>query len=241
MRNQYHLIVGLTGFLSLVLVLAISVSVSQVVEPEAISRQTIDPCAHLARVRRTQGYFERADWSVASFVEGANTVAKVQIQSIDAARFDTPAGAPPTPLPTQATEEEREDYNDSIYSATVLQAVTIYSGTQVTGYVVPKWGGATTACPNYVYESLPQLVQGNVGDHAMVVLYEQSYLTNPPQWFQYLEAYAAQLSIPPNVAYRVMMPYTWYRYVGSDAINSIRIVLNMPISQLESEVDAATP
>lgn len=241
MRKSRLLVDILMGALVLIVMASVSMWFSRPSIRAPVPGQSADPCAHLAAVRRTQGLFEREDWSVASFVQGADTVAKVEIQQIDASRFDTPSGDPPTALPTTATDEQWEEYDDTIYAAVVLQATTIYSGPQVTGYIVPRFGGTTAACPNYMYESDPQIVQGSVGDSAIVYLYDQSYTAPIPPWFQHLETLAAQLSTPPSVVYRVMMPYNWYRYVGTDAVNSLRSMLNLPVGQLEAEVDAATP
>lgn len=181
------------------------------------------------------------NYSVASFVNASGTVAKAVITTVMPARFDTLSGAPPTPLPQNATEDEIDDYNDQILSPVVLDVTHVYTGSQAYGFVVIRWGGSVAACPDYTFTWTPQIMTGSVADIGMVFLADPptEWQSNPPNWFVHLQNAATAMSQQTGKNYEAKVLKTWYLYSGSSASTAHKYG-SIPIQQLEAEVVAAT-
>jgi len=204
--------------------------------------QSSDPCAHLGESNGFDADYRRAyTFTIAAMAAEAHVVAKVQIANISAARFDTVSGNPPTPLPANASLEQLDLYEDRILSPVTLLATNVYSGSGVTGYVVIRWGGVTTACPDYMFEANPLIMTGNVGDQGMAFMTNipDRWSSSPPSWYTHLAARVIELNNNGG-NYEAKLLNTWYRYEGQDAQSSRFESHRMPISHLESEVEDAT-
>lgn len=199
-------------------------------------------CSHLGKSRISSGnYSGIMDHTPADFVSDAEVVARVRVASVEAPNFDTPGGGPPTPLPVNATEDEEDFYFTGVSAPVVITATNVYSGSEVTGYVVVKWGGVSSACPDYEDISNPKTFDANVGDEGIVFLDapSSSMLGTPRPWLQRAITLANQLNADPNSHYDVMLVDEWYKYQGNNASVAI-ISQTLPISQLESAIEAAT-
>ena len=208
-----------------------------------------DPCSHLAgrmkfRYDNTMPYRE---YSTADFVSDVNIVARAVITDIQAARFETVDGLPPpavtaTPVVTPDPDEDVYFYPDKVFSPVVLDAIEVYSGTTVAGYVVPRWGGTPTACPGFSFDRKHEPMVGNVGDSGVAFMIEPpaEWESDPPGWYVQLANTAQSLSSPGN-EYRPMILDNWYLYDQQTGMASTALKLGtMPISQLEAELESAT-
>lgn len=122
----------------------------------------------------------------------------------------------------------------------VIDATMVYSGPQVTGYVVLRFGGTSPDCPNYYHEVTPQMISGEDGDTVMLFGFEVSneLYANPPNWLTYAMGVVADVEVRANGQYDVMLVDNWYLYDGSEA-RSVMTASPIPVAQLEAEVEAA--
>lgn len=219
---------------------------------------TSGPCAHLSGTRRETSFnfSEYVGMQLSDYVSRTHVVAKVEISDIKSPRFETLSGSPPPPAtatssaatktPTGNEEIDDDDLSffpeDRILRPVVLDATQIYSGTSVTGYVVAKWGGAISGCPDYTYSTNGDVLTGAANDIGMVFLYEppEDWETEPPNWFSHLQAIADGLS-QENVEYRPMLIQNWYLYnTSAGTAATIHPSGNYTISELEAEIEDLT-
>lgn len=202
--------------------------------------QSIDPCEHLTG-EINDPYNDLILMAIEDIPFLSHSVARVEVSSIESPRFNTPGGEPPTPLPTTATEEEENDYSVMVFSPVVLDATHIYSGTEVTGYVVIRVGGTTAACPDHEVTTSDCFV-ANEGDDGLAELkgFSPEFVAINPPWYQHLVAIADELNENPNVHYEPALLFNWYRYSGAMA-ESWSLGTPVAISTLEAIIEGALP
>lgn len=190
--------------------------------PKAVL-QSVDPCDYLPTTRTSTGnHGLRADMSIEDQVELAHIVAKGVVTAVHTPRFETVSGSPPTPIPASASEEDLDAEEVRIISPYVIDATTIYSGTTVDGYVIIRWGGTSSACPDYEYVQDPSILQGTVGTVGMLFVWDppSDWDTDPPSWFSHAQSVANDLN-GAGGNYVAVIADNWYRYSGTDAISEI--------------------
>lgn len=223
--------------------LTLTLSRTSNVNIESVKQNSqVNFCSHLGETRFSSGnYSNLVGHTPTEFVSEAEVVARVRIVDVEQPSFDTPGGNPPTPLAINATDDEEDFYFTGVSAPVVITATNVYSGSEVTGYVVVKWGGIAAACPGFEHIISPNEFDVSVGDEGMIFLDApgSSLLANPRPWLQRAINLTNQLNSDPNVHYDLMLLDEWYEYQGNNASLAI-ISQTLPISQLESEVDLAT-
>lgn len=195
------------------------------------SRSGANDCVHLGD-HMGDDFELPAGVSVGQWTTASSTVAQTLVTDVQLPRFNTPAGLPPT----QEPQDEDED-GAMIVSAMVLTVNHLYKGDPaIVGYVVPKWGGTSSHCPDYAYTREPQKMSASLGDSGVVFLYDppSRWLTAPPVWYVQLKSVADGL----GSNYKVMLPHNWYRYSGSNA-TSTWMMETKTITELVAEIEAA--
>ncbi len=203
---------------------------------------TDEPCP-LATLRGAFLYEEPIHWrTVQDWLGHATAVAKVVIADIRPGRFDaTASGAPPTPDP----DPDEDYFAPTITEPVVLDAVHVYSGTAVSGYVVGRAGETSPDCPGYVYETSPECREGEVGDMVMLFAHsiwpedEELYRGGDIFWPGHLYSIRDELNRLPGKHYEAVGVVTWFLYHEGYAW-SCNFLHPMPIAELEAEVEALT-
>lgn len=240
-RRQTIILTVLTIVAFTILMLAFNHPSNDKIESLARNSQT-NNCAHLGKARYSSGnYSNIAGHTPTDFVSEAEVVARVRVTAVQDPNFDTPNGGPPTPLAINATEDEEDFYFTGVSAPVVITATNVYSGSEVTGYVVVKWGGVSAACPDFEHITSPKELDVSVGDEGMIFLDAPSgsLLATPRPWLQRAINLANQLNSDPNVHYDVMLLDAWYKYQGSNAFLAL-LGQTLSINQLETEVETAT-
>lgn len=199
-----------------------------------------DPCDYLPTTTTSTGnHGLRADMSIEGQVELAHIVAKGVVTAVHTPRFETVSGTLPTPIPTSAPEEDLDAEEVRIVAPYVIDATSIYSGTTVDGYVIIRWGGTSSACPDYEYIQDPNILQGTVGTTGMLFIWDppSDWDTDPPSWFSHAQSVANDLN-GAGGNYVAVIADNWYRYSGTDAISEINGTEAQ--TDLESAVATAT-
>ena len=195
------------------------------------SDPSVNDCSHLSNGIKDSSE-PQVGVSVAQWVAASSAVAQTLVASEQQARFNTPAGLPPT----QEPPDEDED-GAMIFRPVVLTVSHLYKGDPaITGYVVPKWGGTSALCPDYTYGREPEMMSASPGNNGVVFLYDPPgrWVTAPPVWYSQLKAVADAL----GSNYKVMLPHNWYRYSGTNAVSTWSMETKT-ILQLTSEIEAA--
>jgi hypothetical protein len=218
-------------------------------------QQTVDPCENLGGdLRLTTGYnAPYYDYTIEDYVLQSHVVSRAVISVTESARFETidglpPGPATPTPQPTSTPDPYSDDPDDyvpgQILSPIVLQATNIYSGTSVAGYVVARWGGTASSCPDYIHHSPDDLMTGVIGDEGIAFMVDPpvEWVMDPPDWFTHLVSTANSISTPSNV-YKPMLIWNWHLYDpnSGNAATKLDGEQLISITQLESDVQQAVP
>jgi hypothetical protein len=204
--------------------------------------QSVDPCEHLGAMSvQNANYGNLINSSTAEFAGRAAAVARVDVVWVGEPLFNTPDGGPPTPLPDDASDEDEMNYTTGVFAPVVVTASLVYSGAQVTGYVINRLGGVSARCPGFEHRDLPNAFAAGVGDRGMVLLrpLPDEVMSDPPPAILRAIAVAEQLNAVPGVRYDVMSVVAWYRYIGGDAVLEI-LDRTLSVQQLEAEIEAAT-
>lgn len=211
----------------------------RVVNPYFAISGTLDPGVAVRLIDST--------WpcTVALRVRESHVIAEAVITAIEPLRFDTSDGRPPTASPSETESVFDLEEPPRLLRAVVLDVqrvfsgTSVYSSTEVAGYVVDLAGGEYPDCM-YAYRRSEPILTGGIGDKGMVFLREPSddWFNDPPGWFQVLIDVANAWSRPGHV-YRPVTVYRWYRYDLATGTAESPPCPSLPVSELIAAVETA--